>query len=327
MARVGGCRTRWSVPDRGFLSANLGGCFAGLAFARVVPFAAGDARRVDDRSAHFYSLVGSVRGLGADRFAARHPALSSAGSACRRHTDLPGGLVRMPGMSLVQHPRDVLGESGSALLPVAGGRQVADARVDSYAPSRGSLSPGSGTSRMTSRVSRGPSTTPVGIVTAAPGSGATWSAAHGARPVLVQALGSPWGGLQGARGFDVWIGPDGPSTDVSFPIVGVRGVPPEGFAHPSETRSAIVAWTSPVRGRVRISGSVSDGDPRGGDGVTWVLRKGLRTLAAGTLRNGAGRRPFGVSSVDVNAGEMLYLKGHSASLERLRLDDALAADR
>ncbi len=162
------------------------------------------------------------------------------------------------------------------------------------------------------------------------GSAGVWGYMVGstrARPVLVQALGSPWGGLQGARGFDVWIGPDGPSTDVSFPIVGVRGVPPEGFAHPSETRSAIVAWTSPVRGRVRISGSVSDGDPRGGDGVTWVLRKGLRTLAAGTLRNGAGRRPFGVSSVDVNAGEMLYLKGHSASLERLRLDDALAADR
>ena len=135
-------------------------------------------------------------------------------------------------------------------------------------------------------------------------------------------------GLLGARGFDVWLGSDGPATGVSFPIVGVRGVSPEGFAHPSETRSAIVAWTSPIRGRVRISGSVTDGDPRGGDGVIWVLRKGVDTLAAGTLRNGAARKPFGVSSVGVNAEEVLYLKiaprrssGYDSTIFSLRIDE------
>ena len=139
--------------------------------------------------------------------------------------------------------------------------------------------------------------------------------------------------MQGAHGFDAWIGADDPIAGVSFPIVGVQGVPTQGFAHPSETRAAIVAWTSPIRGRVRISGSVIDGDPRGGDGVTWVLRRGLDTLAAGRLENGADRKPFGVSSVGVNAGEMLYLKiaprrssGYDSTMFSLRIDEQRSAD-
>ena len=93
--------------------------------------------------------------------------------------------------------------------------------------------------------------------------------------------------------------------------------------------------TRPVGGRlacVRISGSVTDGDPRGGDGVIWVLRRGLHTLAAGTLRNGAGRKPFGVPSGGVNAGEMLYVKfaprrssGYDSTTFSLRIDRAAIA--
>jgi hypothetical protein len=152
--------------------------------------------------------------------------------------------------------------------------------------------------------------------------------ARAREPSSFELLGSRRVGLLGARGFDAWIGPDGDDGGVSFPIVGVRGRAPEGFAHPSERRSAIVAWTSPIQGRVRISGAVGDGDPRGGDGVGWVFRKGRRTLAAGTLRNGAARAPFGVSSVAVDAGEMLYLKiaprrssGYDSTMFSLRIDE------
>jgi hypothetical protein len=169
------------------------------------------------------------------------------------------------------------------------------------------------------------------------GSAGVWAYMVGTRrardPSSFKRLGRHAESLQGAQGFDVWLGPDGPATGVSFPIVGVRGVSPEGFAHPSETRSAIVAWTSPIRGRVTITGSVTDGDPRGGDGVVWVLRKGVRTLATGTLRNGGGRKPFGVSSVGVNAGETLYLKiaprrssGYDSTTFTLRIDEQRSAD-
>jgi hypothetical protein len=152
-------------------------------------------------------------------------------------------------------------------------------------------------------------------------------------PSSFELLGSRRTALLGARGFDAWIGADGPAAGVSFPIVGVRGASPQGFAHPSDTRAAIVAWTSPIQGRVRISGSVSDGDPRGGDGVRWVLRKGRRTLAAGKLLNGAARAPFGVRSIEVNAGEMLYLKisprrssSYDSTMFSLRIDEQQPTD-
>ena len=151
-------------------------------------------------------------------------------------------------------------------------------------------------------------------------------------PSSFELLGGYEENLQGAHGFDAWIGSDDPTAGVSFPIVGVQGDPSEGFAHPSERRPAVVAWTSPVRGRVRISGSVRDGDPRGGDGVMWALRKGLDTLATGTLRNGAARKPFGISSVGVNGGEVLYLKiaprrssGYDSTIFSLRIDEAAIA--
>lgn len=147
-------------------------------------------------------------------------------------------------------------------------------------------------------------------------------------PSSFELLGGYRANLLGADGFDAWIAVDDPTAAVSFPIVGVRGDPPGGFAHPSETRPAIVAWTSPIQGRVRISGSVSDGDPRGGDGVMWALRKGLDTLATGRLGNDAARKPFRVSSVGVIAGDVLYLEigprrssGYDSTIISLRIDE------
>ena len=116
--------------------------------------------------------------------------------------------------------------------------------------------------------------------------------------------------LQGMRGFDAWFGRSHYAASVYFPLVGVKGggAPSErGFAHPSIARQAIVAWTSPIRGRVTFSGSVSDEDDGGGDGIRWALDEHADTLAGGTVANGGSRQTFSGRDVAVRPGDTFYL--------------------
>jgi hypothetical protein len=116
--------------------------------------------------------------------------------------------------------------------------------------------------------------------------------------------------LQGAAGFHAWIGSDDEAGPIAFPIVGVRGggdPSDRGFAHPSTRRPAVIAWRSPVSGRVVLSGYVSDQDTSGGDGVAWALRKGRSTLARGRLGNGGAVQRFRRAGVAVKAGDVCYL--------------------
>jgi hypothetical protein len=115
-------------------------------------------------------------------------------------------------------------------------------------------------------------------------------------------------GIQGLPGFDAWLGTDDPSVSVSFPIVGVRGGAgsARGFAHPSVARRAIVAWRSPVRGRVVVRGAVSDLDATGGDGVSWALRRQSTTLTRGRLPNGGRAQRFALA-VAVDTGDVCAL--------------------
>jgi hypothetical protein len=117
--------------------------------------------------------------------------------------------------------------------------------------------------------------------------------------------------LQGLAGFDAWVGADDAGGGLSFPIVGVKGdgtASSQGFAHPSNTRAAVIAWRSPIDASVRITGSVSDADAAAGDGVAWVLRSGTETLASGTIQNGGTIGRFRVSDVAVKIGDACYLK-------------------
>ncbi len=60
--------------------------------------------------------------------------------------------------------------------------------------------------------------------------------------------------------------------------------------HPGPRSAAVVEWTSPVAGRVALNGRLADGDPVGGNGVTWALDHrrlaGTTRLAGGDLANG-----------------------------------------
>jgi hypothetical protein len=77
------------------------------------------------------------------------------------------------------------------------------------------------------------------------------------------------------------------------------------YMHPAPDRFAIVAWKSPLRGSVRISGAFSDLNASCGNGVLWSIDKGSRTLAAGDLPNG-GAQDFEIPSVSVSEGQVLY---------------------
>jgi hypothetical protein len=87
--------------------------------------------------------------------------------------------------------------------------------------------------------------------------------------------------------------------------------------HPSPLAGVAVTWTSPITGRVRVAGKVTDGHAVCGDGIAWSLSStggkapgeiGSGTIANGgmqTLAEGTGGSKLG--SIDVVAGEQLQL--------------------
>jgi len=81
--------------------------------------------------------------------------------------------------------------------------------------------------------------------------------------------------------------------------------PPHAFAiHPGPTGFAIVAWKSPIRGRVKVSGSFTDLNATCGNGVIWTIDQGKTKLASGEVN--ADSQSFNLSQVHVAPGQVLY---------------------
>jgi hypothetical protein len=104
-----------------------------------------------------------------------------------------------------------------------------------------------------------------------------------------------------------------------------HAVPIETWLLPSRTvainpgvEGGAVGWKSPISGKVRIEGRLSDADPHDGVGVDWAVdlttRTGRRELSSGRLPNGGsltladGRNPERLTSVEVRAGDEVYLQ-------------------
>lgn len=125
--------------------------------------------------------------------------------------------------------------------------------------------------------------------------------------------------------FNCWQPVASPS---SLPLIGVSAVPAVNFnngfsnfdliqgmtmLHPSQTRAAVIAWTSPATQTVHILGRIADVDAACGDGVQWAV---MKDLAAGvgapvggvvpyaTLMNSAST--FVAPNVSVAAGARVY---------------------
>lgn len=86
-----------------------------------------------------------------------------------------------------------------------------------------------------------------------------------------------------------WTGADALSVTANSSAAAVRVPgqmkPHSVAAHPAPKTAAVVAWQSPVSGRLKINGSVQDAHPECGNGITWLLevRRGQsrESLASG----------------------------------------------
>jgi len=82
-------------------------------------------------------------------------------------------------------------------------------------------------------------------------------------------------------------------------------LPPRSvLMHPGIEKLAIVAWKSPINGRVSVIGAFRDVDSVCGDGVLWSIDKGGTTIRSGNLPNGGSERFSFVASVRKN--QVLY---------------------
>jgi hypothetical protein len=75
--------------------------------------------------------------------------------------------------------------------------------------------------------------------------------------------------------------------------------------HPLPDRFSIVAWRSPLRGLVSVSGSFRDLDDNCANGVLWSIDRDFKTLASGDLPNRTGQR-FSLAQVWVRKDDVLY---------------------
>jgi hypothetical protein len=130
----------------------------------------------------------------------------------------------------------------------------------------------------------------------------------------------------GIFGLEVWYGAGDLNSNNSLPHMGINatGVDqhlniattwPAGviLVHPFSTRPATVGWQSPVTGIVSVTGSVTDLDPGGGNGIIWTIVHNDTTLASGGYPNGGmqnfanGMGGASLASVPVTAGDFLYV--------------------
>jgi hypothetical protein len=88
-------------------------------------------------------------------------------------------------------------------------------------------------------------------------------------------------------------------------VLGAFTMPPRSLAlHPAPDRLAIVAWKSPIGGRITVSGSFADLNPTCGDGVRWSLDSGSTSLDAGIID--ATSQDFYISRLSVSPDQILY---------------------
>ncbi|MCA9121741.1 MAG: DUF1592 domain-containing protein [Planctomycetaceae bacterium] len=89
-------------------------------------------------------------------------------------------------------------------------------------------------------------------------------------------------------------------------------VPARGVTvHPSPTLESIVAWRSPLDGKVTIEGLVADADDKCGNGTAWRVEMlstaGVAPLDSGVLDNGGAARFKPDGEFDVKRGDIVSL--------------------
>lgn len=84
-----------------------------------------------------------------------------------------------------------------------------------------------------------------------------------------------------------------------------KGVP---MLHPTPTKDAVVRWTSPVSGSVKVLARISDANGYCGDGVKWVIQKNAGASQTGLIANGWNEGSIFSQTINVQVGDKLYFK-------------------
>ncbi|SKA73391.1 hypothetical protein SAMN02745130_01214 [Thiothrix eikelboomii] len=78
--------------------------------------------------------------------------------------------------------------------------------------------------------------------------------------------------------------------------------------HPSPTQEAVVRWTSPISGTIKILVRVSDANGFCGDGASWQIYKNASLKAAGAFANSWTEGHTQALSLKMAVGHKLYFK-------------------
>jgi hypothetical protein len=103
---------------------------------------------------------------------------------------------------------------------------------------------------------------------------------------------------------DMWFDADNDRWQGSQPLCQAG----RGWAHPDAGCEPTRTWVSPVAGTVTVSGSVSDADPNGGDGVIVRILKGSDELWSATVENGDPEKHTFNLEVDVVEGDAIHFR-------------------
>jgi hypothetical protein len=119
----------------------------------------------------------------------------------------------------------------------------------------------------------------------------------------------------GASAERPWWGAN--STDHEVPIETFL-LPPRSISVNPGVEGGAVAWKSPIAGKVRITGRLTDADPHDGAGVSWAIdhtgKAGRHELSSASMPNGGSMRldegRFGdrLASVEVKPGDVITLQ-------------------
>ena len=119
--------------------------------------------------------------------------------------------------------------------------------------------------------------------------GTTWAASESSAEEVYQAL-EDFSSVQGTRG---WTYRDSTGAAMTWDATNRRWKGPQsylilgpGWGHPGSTRDAVRRWTAPEDGSAHITGTASDADPGGGDGVVVSIRHGATVIWQATINNG-----------------------------------------
>lgn len=140
------------------------------------------------------------------------------------------------------------------------------------------------------------------------------------------------GGYAGINGWGSAQTPSILSNQTDQPVViSTLTVPPRGVVvHPSPKLESVVAWRSPIVGKIRIEALIADADDKCGNGAAWRIElqteTGVERLAEGQMDNGGKQSLKPDRAFDVASGDVLRLvvnprdQNHSCDTTHIELN-------